>query len=114
MKITKTLKGQYVKNQLKTNPVWAKKALKEIYKNQTDDEQRAGCTTHDNGIGFSGADSEFLSSLAVQLNSRGTLSPKQMIFLHKRISKYWNQVLTISNQDQLELCVTRAILDGSL
>lgn len=67
---------------------WAWRALTVIYANQTADEQRVGATTDHNGIGFTGVDAEFLSSLAEQLEQRGSLSPKQNLVLFKMMPKY--------------------------
>ena len=100
-KITKGRIAEYVRHQLKTNEKWAKAALLKIYEFQTSDEQRSGYTKHYNNVGFSGADSEFMSSLAVQLQSRGWLSPKQMIYLHKRIHKYTRQIIEVSDEQKL-------------
>lgn len=105
---TKKAIAEYVRHQLKTNEVWAKRALIKIYEFQTADEQRSGYTKHYNNVGFSGADSEFLSSLAVQLLQKGWLSPKQMMYLHKRIHKYTRQVIEISDAVKMQSLVEKS------
>lgn len=96
----------FVKNQLATNKVWATKALVRIYQeNQTADEQAAKATSHDNGIGFSGCDAEFLSSLAEQYLRRGNLSDKQMNFVHRKMPKYARQVIAMSDSVKLTAMV---------
>lgn len=50
------------------------RALIVLFERQTSDEQASESTTHKNGRGFSAFDAEFLSSLAKQVQSRGTHS----------------------------------------
>ena len=67
IKVTKKATLDYVRVMLATNKAWATKALVRIYReNQTAQEQAIEATTEDNGIGFTGADGNFLSSLARQ------------------------------------------------
>ena len=109
MNATKKDTLQYVKQMLATNKVWATKALVRIYQeNQTADEQAAKVTSHDNGIGFSGCDAEFLSSLAEQYLRRGNLSDKQMSFVHKKMPKYARQVIAMSDAAKLDSMVVSA------
>ena len=109
MKTTKKNTISFVKAQLGSNKVWALKALVRIFQeNQTDDEQIAQTTTHDNGIGFSGCDAEFLSSLAKQYLQRGSLSDKQMAFVFKKMPKYAGQVIKMSDESKLAALVTAA------
>jgi hypothetical protein len=109
MNATKKDTLAFVKNQLATNKVWATKALVRIYQeNQTVDEQVAKTTSHDNGIGFSGCDAEFLSSLAEQYLRRGSLSDKQMSFVHKKMPKYARQVVAMSDASKLDALVSTA------
>jgi hypothetical protein len=106
MKTTKKATVSFVKAQLGSNKVWALKALVRIFQeNQTDDEQINQTTTHDNGIGFSGCDAEFLSSLAKQYLQRGSLSDKQMSFVFRKMPKYAGQVIKMSDQSKLEAMV---------
>jgi hypothetical protein len=76
--------------------------------NQTQAEQAAEATREDNGIGFTGTDGAFLSSLAKQQLSRGSLSPKQMVFVFKKMPKYHAQVIAMSNPEQLHALVAKA------
>jgi hypothetical protein len=108
-KITKGAIAEFVREQLKTNDKWAKAALLKIYEFQTEDEKALGYTRKYNNVGFSGADSEFMSSLAVQLKTKGWLSPKQMIYLHKRIHKYTRQIISVSNEEKLIAMVSKAV-----
>ena len=107
-KITKGAIAEYVREQLKKDERWAKHALLKIYEFQTAEEQAAGYTKVYNGVGFSGADSEFMSSLAEQLLNKGWLSYKQMVYLHKRIHKYTRQVIMISDLEKLTALVAKS------
>jgi len=109
MKTTKKNIDSFVKNQLRTNKVWAIKALVRIYQeNQTTDEQIAKITSEDNGIGFTGVDATFASSLAEQYLKRGSLSDKQMEFVFKIMPKYSRQVIMMSDAAKLEALVASA------
>lgn len=107
MNATKKDTITFVKSQLATNKLWAVKALVRIYQeNQTSDEQVRKVTTEDNGIGFTGVDAEFLSSLAEQYLRRGSLSDKQMSFVFKKMPKYAGQVIKMSDTAKLDNMVT--------
>jgi len=109
MKTTKKNIDSFVKNQLRTNKVWAIKALVRIYQeNQTSDEQIAKVTSHDNGIGFTGVDATFASSLAEQYLKRGSLSDKQLTFVFKIMPKYSRQVIQMSDPIKLEALAASA------
>ena len=51
------------KARVATDKAWAIRALCVIHANQTADEQQDGQTTEDDGIGFTGLDGAFLTSL---------------------------------------------------
>lgn len=86
------------KVKLATNPLWAVRGLLAVYKHQTAVERAAGTVSEDNGVGFAGVDGEFLSSLARQYQQRGSLSAKQMQFLHKKMPKYAKQLWVAAGQ----------------
>lgn len=81
-----------VKNLISTNEKACLKALLLIYKNQTLDEQKSESTKYTNGVGFSGLDAELLSSFAKQVEQRGFLTPKQLVYCFKKMPKYAGQV----------------------
>ena len=91
-----TSKSQLVeqmKKQLETRADIRAKALLRIFENQTRDEQRTESTNHYNGIGFTGSDARFLTSLAKQFKYKGYLSPKQDAILARKIKKYAGQLI---------------------
>ena len=84
---------------LDTQARMTKRSLLRLYSEQTDSEQAVGATTEDNGFGFNGVDSEFLSSVARQLNEKGFITPKQGEWVHKKIQKYAGQLAKLANID---------------
>lgn len=68
-----------------------------IYSLQTAEEKFAKETVESNGVGFSGYDAQFLSSLAQQVMDKGLLSQKQLASARKRIRKYAGQLTLVAN-----------------
>ena len=83
---------QNMKIQLNRQDV-LERAIIRIYKNQTKDEQTQELTTHSNGIGFTGADAPFLSSLAKWIGQGRHLTSKQISVANKRMGKYARQLV---------------------
>lgn len=107
MKATKKDTTEFVRHMLYTNKAWALKALVRIFQeNQTADEQAAETTSHDNGIGFSGTDANFLSSLAKQYLERGSLSHNQTACVLRLMPKYSRQVIAMSDAAKLAAMVS--------
>jgi len=104
-KVTKKAITEYVKLQLSISEVWAKAALLKILENQTKDEVASESTHEHNGIGFTGADAEILTSFAKQYQKSGTLSPKQLDILLKKMPKYSAQIIKVSDSEKLEKLV---------
>ena len=90
-----------LKERLATDDRWALRALKLVYRNQTADEQASQQTIEHNGIGFSGPDAEILSSFAQQYQRRGTLSPRQMNLLRRKMPSYAGQVARAADTTRL-------------
>lgn len=94
-----------IAEKLKTDDLWLIRGILAIYSAQTADEQRSGETKYKNGVGFSGVDSSFLSSLATQVLSRirngripaNVLSPKQLSAARKCMVKYSGQLSKIAS-----------------
>jgi hypothetical protein len=105
MKVTQVQIRSFLKKKLSTDEAWALRALVKIHEFQTLSEQAAGITHEANSVGFSGCDAEFLTSLNRQYLTRGTLSPKQMGFVFKKIHRYWGQVKTLIPAEKLESLV---------
>jgi len=95
-KTNQVIDKAFIVKMLTENNAWLYRGLVSIYNCQTADEQAADVTSHDNGIGFSGADAQFLSSLAKQVIRRGFLTPTQLTFARSKMKKYAGQLLRIA------------------
>lgn len=115
MKVTKKNVRYVVKQKLATDSRWAVKALVRIFKeNQTAEEKVVEDTIEENGIGFTGADGVILSSFACQFIKFGRLSDKQMKIVHKKMPKYWNQLISMSDEAKLNSVVSKYPVENQL
>ena len=96
MEYTKAELKEMLKKQIATNDNKAIHALMTVYSYQTDQEQSNGHTIEYNGMGFSGVDSQILSSFAEQYHTKGFLSEKQMALVKRLMPRYANQLLELS------------------
>lgn len=87
-----------IKTLVQTNDKVLYGALKKLYNEQTSDEKAAGETKHNNGVGFNGADSKFMSSVAEFLIKRGFMTDKQKYCVRKRLVKYTKQLTRLANE----------------
>ena len=67
-------------------------SLVKIFEFQTVSEQASHSTNEDNGVGFTGVDADFATSLAKFYIDKGYLSPKQMGYARKLMPKYAGQL----------------------
>ena len=75
------------------------KGLLRIYSLQTATEQETEHTKEHNGVGFSGYDAEFMTSLAKGYIQYGRLTEKQMVHARKKMLRYASQLARIANGD---------------
>lgn len=73
------------------------KGLLTIYSFQTHAEQDAEMTKEHNGVGFSGYDANFMTSLAKSLIRFKKLTPKQMKYARKKMMRYAGQLARVAN-----------------
>jgi len=73
------------------------KGLLRIYSLQTASEQDVEYTKEHNGVGFSGYDGNFMTSLAKGFIQYGRLTPKQMVHARKKMKRYAGQLAKIAN-----------------
>lgn len=79
---------------LDSNDRAVSRALMVVYANQTADEQASEQTKHDNGIGFTGRDAEWLTDIAKKWQRYGRwASQKQLNAVRRAMKKYWRQML---------------------
>lgn len=105
MKITQKARIEFLRKGISTKVKWARRALILVYNNQTSQEQNVGGTIENNGVGFSGTDSVFCSSLAEQLLNKKTLSAKQDVMIMKIMPKYAKQVLAQADINALDILI---------
>lgn len=105
MKVAKSSIKNFLKNKLATDKSWALRGLTRIYEKQTLTEKASKNTSELNGVGFSGADAEILSSFAEQYQRKGFLSEKQMVLVLKKMPRYWGQIQTLIPEDKLSTLV---------
>ena len=87
-----------IRDYIQTNDKVLYGAIKKLYDEQTEDEKVAGQTKHYNNVGFNGADSRFMSSVAEFLIKRGYLTEKQKFAARKRMVKYTKQLTRLANK----------------
>lgn len=95
---TKKDRIAHIKKMIANNDEWAKRALVVIYGFQEDSEKCNYSTTAKNGVGFTGADAEFLSKMAKTLLDKKYLSPKQLDVVKQRMVKYARQLESVSKK----------------
>jgi hypothetical protein len=69
------------------------KCILRVYNNQTDQEASTGYTVENNGVGFNGSDSVFLTSIAKQIIEDKRLSNKQIFIARTMMYKYAKQIM---------------------
>lgn len=72
------------------------RGLLRIFQLQTFAEQVVENTTDWNGVGFTGCDAEFLTSVAKQFIKNKSISENQFKFVQKTMKKYSGQLLKIA------------------
>ena len=82
----------YLKGHIANNDKWALATLHIVFDNQTKDEKLSEFTSHDNGVGFNGTDSNYFTKLAKVSKKGYKLSAKQMACVRKAMPKYWAQM----------------------
>jgi hypothetical protein len=96
-----------IKDKWYYNGVLVYKMLQALYQRQTSFEQESKCTVEDNGIGFNGYDSGFLSDVAERSKPYKRLSQLQLEKVAKRLIKYADQLESIALekvQQSLPVC----------
>ncbi len=111
-KITKKavteLQKTTIQNALNKHPVFVERALVALLARQTATEQEYKETNEENGVGFSGTDAEFLTSLAEWVikshkKEGERLTEKQLGHARKKLQKYWRQLAEIAAEKGKEI-----------
>ena len=86
-----------IKNLLSSNDVAVIKGLIRIYELQTSDEQLMEGTIDNNGVGFSGFDGDFMTSVAKWFLKHGFVSEGQFVHVKKKMMRYAGQLAKLAN-----------------
>lgn len=86
-----------IKSLLESNNVAVIKGLIRIYELQTSDEQSAEYTKYNNGVGFSGFDGDFMTSVAKWFLKMGWVSEGQFEHVKKKMMRYAGQLAKLAN-----------------
>lgn len=88
-----TYTKEFIQNQLTTNPKWVERALVVLFNRQTLDEQIASETKYENGMGFNGSDSRYLTYCTKWILRGNHLNEKHLLKCGAKLKKYWRQIL---------------------
>lgn len=89
-----------IKNKLSTDVKWMERGVIVLYQRQTEDEKQTQETRHQNGVGFNGTDSRYLSWVGKYLMRGGHLSGHHIEKVGKRLPKYWGQIMDIIEEKE--------------
>lgn len=92
MTTTTTYTKEFIQEKLTSNPKWIERGLIVLYNRQTEDEKQSSETKWDNGKGFSGSDSKYLSYCSKWVLSGRSLSGVHLEKCGKKMRKYWKQI----------------------
>ena len=99
-----TYTKETIQENIRTNVLWTIRTLEILFNRQTTDEQQSGQTTHLNGRGFNGRESDIFTSFYYQVQKRKRfgnpilLTEKQLSICQRLLPKYWKQV-----QEEIEI-----------
>jgi hypothetical protein len=89
---------EVIKEKLSTDVRWMERAVIVLYNRQTEDEKVISHTRHENGRGFNGTDSKYLSYVSKYLLRGGKLSGNHVTKVSRKLPKYWKQI-----QEEIEM-----------
>jgi hypothetical protein len=105
---TKRSVRAFLRARLGTDLSWAKRACVVLYRNrQTDREQKTDTTLEHNGIGFDRLDAPRMSRLARLILGKRSLTQGEIGLLLRRMPRYTDQIIKLSNLKKLERHITR-------
>lgn len=73
------------------------RAVFAIQARQTADEQAGGTTKHENGVGWSRNDAEWMAQMIQAYQRWGSLTPRQMAITRNKVKRYHRQLIEIAN-----------------
>lgn len=88
----------YIQDLLRKNDNAVVRAVIQIYKRQTFDEQVEQESNVENGIGFSKNDAPFMSTVAIAFITGKTVDAKTFEIARNKMLHYWKQLMEISKE----------------
>ncbi len=92
----------FVREKLKNNIVWKKRALKVLSDFQTEDEKRYGISIEENNLGFDKIDSKVMLRIHRKVLKNQYITYPERQYLSKRLPRYAEQICSICDQDKLK------------
>lgn len=86
-----------IRTEMRKNFRWVRRALVVLYQRQTEDEQHATRTKHDNDRGFNQPDARRGSELARKAMTPVLFAPHEVLEARKLVWKYAGQLARIAN-----------------
>jgi hypothetical protein len=83
---------EVIQEKLSSDLRWMERAVIVLYNRQTEDEKVTSHTRHENGRGFNGTDSKYLTFVSKYLLRGGRLSGSHVQKVGKKLPKYWRQI----------------------
>jgi hypothetical protein len=90
--IKKTFSKEVIQDKLMTDSRWVERSLIKLYNRQTEDEQTSKETKWENGMGFNGSDSRYLTYCSQWVLSGRSLSGVHLTKCGTKLKKYWKQI----------------------
>ena len=87
-----TYTKEFIKEKLSTDIRWIERGVVVLFNRQTEDEKRSSSTISQNGMGFTGSDSHYLTYVSNYLLSGRHLSGKHLEKVKRVLPKYWRQI----------------------
>lgn len=103
--------ARVIRHNMEVLDEWLERGIAAIYNKQTEDEQMAEQTVHNNGVGFNGIDADIMSSFAKHIIAHNQnkrlglwtypkpLSRKQYNTARNIMGKYAGQLAKIANKE---------------
>jgi hypothetical protein len=88
-----TYTKEMIQEKLSSDPRWIERGLIVLYNRQTEDEKTSENTKWDNGMGFNGTDSRYLSYCSRWILKGNHLTGHHLEKVGKKLPKYWGQIM---------------------
>ncbi len=111
IKVTKKALQGFIKYKISTNKTWALRALVVIYNDQDEDEKRFNIARKRNNVGFSKVDASEMCILAQKVRRKLTITSDNMNIIHRKMPKYWRQILDKCDRPKLDSLYRKYIID---